>query len=98
MTRGACRRQPAGASWGTTTFRPNHSRATSCWPPCVRTAAADGVPSAMSTTDLRTLRNVPFAILEQIEDRLAAARLDALGTGGQAQSWPGLGFRLGSPW
>ncbi|NGY04570.1 chemotaxis protein CheW [Solimonas terrae] len=52
----------------------------------------------MSTTDLRALRNEPFAILEQLEERLGAARLDALGSGGQAQSWTGLGFRLGSQW
>lgn len=60
--------------------------------------AADGVPSPMSSTDLRALRDTPFAILEQLEERLASARLDALGSGGQAQSWTGLGFRLGAQW
>lgn len=52
----------------------------------------------MSTTDLRALRDTPFAILEELEAGLAAARLDALGSGGQAQSWTGLGFRLGAQW
>lgn len=52
----------------------------------------------MSTIDLRTLRNEPFAILEQLEERLGEARLDAIGSGGQAQSWTGLGFRLGTQW
>lgn len=48
------------------------------------------------STDLRALRDDPFAILEQLEERLQAARLDA--GGGQAQSWTGLGFRIGSRW
>lgn len=48
--------------------------------------------------DLRALRDDPFAILEAIEEQLAAARLDAAGPGGQAQSWTGLGFRLGAQW
>lgn len=49
------------------------------------------------STDLRSLRDSPFDLLEQIEAMLSAARLDAPG-GGQAQSWTGLGFRLGSQW
>ena len=48
------------------------------------------------STELRALRDDPYAILERIEERLQAARLDA--GGGQAQSWTGLGFRLGANW
>lgn len=46
--------------------------------------------------DLRALRDDPFAILEHLEERLQALRLDS--SGGQAQSWTGLGFRLGTQW
>ncbi|NKF22346.1 chemotaxis protein CheW [Solimonas marina] len=49
--------------------------------------------------DLRSLRDRPFELLEQLEASLSAARLDAPGAGGhQAQSWTGLGFRLGDRW
>jgi twitching motility protein PilI len=47
--------------------------------------------------DLRALRDDPFAILERLEERLQAARLDASGSG-QSHSWTGLGFRLGPHW
>ncbi|MFT4047937.1 MAG: chemotaxis protein CheW [Solimonas sp.] len=47
-------------------------------------------------TELRALRDDPYTLLERIEERLQAARLDS--AGGQAQSWTGLGFRLGPHW
>lgn len=50
----------------------------------------------MSAIDLRTLRDDPFELLAQLEERLRAARLDF--TAGQQESWIGLGFRLGAGW
>ncbi|MGH8445266.1 MAG: chemotaxis protein CheW, partial [Solimonas sp.] len=46
---------------------------------------------------MRALSDDPFAILERLEERLQAARLDASGSG-QSHSWTGLGFRLGAHW
>lgn len=48
------------------------------------------------SVELRSLRQDPFGLLLQIEDRLRAARLDAVA--GQSQTWTGLGFRIGSVW
>ena len=46
--------------------------------------------------ELRALRADPFGLLLQLEERLRSARLDVVA--GQAQSWVGLGFRVGELW
>ncbi len=48
------------------------------------------------SADLRALRDDPFELLVQLEERLRAARLDF--AAGQQESWIGLGFRLGEDW
>jgi twitching motility protein PilI len=48
------------------------------------------------SAELRALRDDPFEQLLLLETRLRAARLDF--TAGQAQSWVGLGFRIGQAW
>lgn len=46
--------------------------------------------------DLRTLQQQPFELLLQLEAQLRAARLDI--AAGQAETWAGLGFRVGESW
>lgn len=46
--------------------------------------------------ELRGLRNDPFGQLAELERLLRAARMDA--AAGEAQSWTGLGFRIGTTW
>jgi twitching motility protein PilI len=48
------------------------------------------------SADLRALRDSPFDLLLQLEDRLRAARMDF--ASGQQESWIGLGFRIGDQW
>lgn len=48
------------------------------------------------SAELRALRDDPFDLLLLLETRLRAARLDV--TAGQAQTWVGLGFRIGTTW
>ncbi|MGH8460008.1 MAG: chemotaxis protein CheW [Stenotrophobium sp.] len=48
------------------------------------------------TSELRSLRDHPFELLQRMESRLQAARLDIVA--GQAQGWAGMGFRLGHTW
>ena len=48
------------------------------------------------STELRALRDNPFDLLAQLEDRLRTARMDF--AAGQQESWTGLGFRLGGDW
>ncbi|HEX4894754.1 MAG TPA: chemotaxis protein CheW [Solimonas sp.] len=48
------------------------------------------------SAELPAMRDDPFGLLLQIEDRLRAARMDAVA--GQAQTWTGLGFRIGGSW
>jgi twitching motility protein PilI len=50
----------------------------------------------MSPVELRALRDNPFDLLAQLEDRLRVARLDF--TAGRQEYWIGLGFRLGNQW
>ena len=47
-------------------------------------------------SEFRGLRDHPFELLQRIESRLHATRLDIVA--GQAQNWSGLGFRLGNTW
>lgn len=46
--------------------------------------------------DLRAMRGDPFGQLLEIESRLRSARMDAVA--GEAQTWTGLGFRIGQTW
>lgn len=48
------------------------------------------------TAELRALRQHPFELLQQLETRLRAARLDVVA--GQAEAWVGLGFRVADFW
>lgn len=48
------------------------------------------------SAELRSLREDPFELLLQLEARLRATRLDI--AAGQAETWTGLGFRLGATW
>lgn len=48
------------------------------------------------TADLRAMRGDPFGQLLELDARLRAARMDA--AAGEAQTWTGLGFRLGETW
>ncbi|HWU67527.1 MAG TPA: chemotaxis protein CheW [Stenotrophobium sp.] len=48
------------------------------------------------TSELRSLRDQPFDLLQRLESQLQVARLDVVA--GQAQGWTGLGFRLGDTW
>jgi twitching motility protein PilI len=48
------------------------------------------------SAELRALRDDPFEQLLLLETRLRVAKLDI--TAGQAQSWVGLGFRIGQAW
>lgn len=48
------------------------------------------------SAELRALRDDPFEQLLLLETRLRAARLDI--SAGQAQTWTGLGFRIGAAW
>lgn len=48
------------------------------------------------SAELRALRDNPFEQLVQLEGKLRAARLDIVA--GQAQTWVGLGFRIGDIW
>lgn len=46
--------------------------------------------------ELRALRDDPFGQLAELERLLRMARMDAVA--GEAQTWTGLGFRLGQTW
>jgi len=46
--------------------------------------------------DLRAMRDDPFGQLLELEGRLRAARMDV--AAGEAQTWTGLGFRIGQTW
>jgi twitching motility protein PilI len=48
------------------------------------------------SAELRALRDQPFELLEKLEERLRAARIDY--AAGQQEYWIGLGFRLGEDW
>jgi twitching motility protein PilI len=48
------------------------------------------------SADLRALRDTPFELLEKLEERLRAARIDY--AAGQQEYWVGLGFRMGDEW
>lgn len=48
------------------------------------------------SAELRSLREDPFELLLLLETRLRATRLDI--AAGQAESWTGLGFRIGGTW
>lgn len=48
------------------------------------------------SSELRALGDNPFELLRQLEVELRAARLDI--AAGAAQSWVGLGFRIGETW
>ncbi|HSW12011.1 MAG TPA: chemotaxis protein CheW [Solimonas sp.] len=48
------------------------------------------------SAELRSLRDDPFELLLLLETRLRATRLDI--AAGQAESWTGLGFRIGRNW
>jgi twitching motility protein PilI len=48
------------------------------------------------SADLRALRSDPFGLLAELERRLRAVRMDV--AAGEAQTWTGLGFRVGSHW
>jgi twitching motility protein PilI len=48
------------------------------------------------SAELRSLRDDPFELLLLLETRLRATRLDV--AAGQAETWTGLGFRLGRVW
>lgn len=48
------------------------------------------------SAELRALRDDPFELLLLLEHKLRAAKLDI--AAGQAQTWTGLGFRIGKTW
>ena len=48
------------------------------------------------SVDLRALQHQPFELLLGFEARLRAVRMDM--AAGQAETWSGLGFRLGDVW
>lgn len=48
------------------------------------------------SAELRSLRDDPFELLLMLEMRLRATKLDI--AAGQAESWTGLGFRIGRNW
>lgn len=48
------------------------------------------------SAELRSLRDDPFELLLLLETRLRATKLDI--AAGQAETWTGLGFRLGRSW
>jgi twitching motility protein PilI len=48
------------------------------------------------SAELRALRDHPFELLEKLEERLRAARIDY--AAGQQEYWVGLGFRMGEGW
>lgn len=48
------------------------------------------------SVELRAMRDDPFGQLLMLEERLRAARLDMVA--GEAQTWTGMGFRIGDRW